>query len=133
VLALREHYQAEVTLQNLHVTVTPVVYASADNFVLPNRTNPSLPPLIMVKHLSMQAGLLELLRSPVHISQLKLDGLEIKVGPKRPASGAAGATKPKRHTHLADFVIDKLEADGTKLYILRKDPGREPLLFDLRK
>ncbi len=143
VLALRQHYQSQVTLENLHVTVTPVIYASADNLVVPNPADPSLPPLITVKHLALQAGLLELLRTPVHISQLKLDGLEIKVGPKRePASSpvasnlqrtATRTSRPQHPTHLADFVIDKVEADGAKLYILRKDPAREPLLFDLRK
>jgi hypothetical protein len=143
VLALRQHYQSEVTLENLHVTVTPVIYASADNLAIPNPADPSLPPLITVKHLALQAGLLELLRTPIHIGQLKLDGLEIKVGPKREQATRPGATnlqrqatrasKPHHPTHLADFVIDKVEADGAKLYILRKDPAREPLLFDLRK
>ncbi len=145
VLALREHYQSDVTLENLHIKVSPVVYASADKLVMPNRRDPSLPPLITVKHLSLEAGLLELLRTPVHISRLKLEGLEIKVGPKREAgehstannlreSGSArSAPQLKRQTHLADFIIDHANADGAKLYILRKDPSREPLLFDLRK
>ncbi len=145
VLALREHYQSEVTLQNLHITVSPIIYASADKLVVPNRVDSSLPPLITVKHLDLQVGLLGLLRTPVHIRQVKLDGMEIKVGHKREPGGEAGATKPqgqpgsrsanKPHhvTHLADFVIDKLYADGARLFILRKDPRREPLLFDLRK
>jgi AsmA-like C-terminal region len=141
VLALREHYQSDVTLENLHIKVSPTIYASADNLVLPNPGDPSLPPLITVKHLSLEAGLMELLRTPVHISRLKLDGLEIRVGPKREAGesnlrgsgGAKNTRKLKRETHLADFVIDSANADGAKLYILRKDPSREPLLFDLRK
>lgn len=40
-LALREHYQANVQLQNLHVTLIPGFYATADNFVLPNRSAPA--------------------------------------------------------------------------------------------
>jgi len=143
VLALRQHYQSDVTLENLHITVTPEIYASADKLVVPNPADPSLPPLITVKHLALQAGLLQLLRTPVHISQLKLDGLEIKVGPKRELANNPGASslrrqaapmsQPHRPIHLADFVIDQVDADGAKLYILRKDPAREPLLFDLRQ
>lgn len=38
-LALREHYQTDVQLQNLRVTLIPTVYATADNFVLPNRNH----------------------------------------------------------------------------------------------
>ncbi len=151
VLALRQHYGAEVTLQNLKIRVAPVIDAGADNLVVANPGDPSLPPLITVKHFTLRAPLPDLLRSPVHISNVKLEGLEIRVGPKRQAAGntvtktaaagnatvtthAAGAANlPKRRTHLADFVIDTVEADGAKLYILRKDPGRAPLLFDLHR
>ena len=146
VAALREHYQSDVTVENLHIKIGAVIYATADNLVIPNRTDPALPPLITVKHLSLHAGLLELLRTPVHISDLKLEGLEIKVGPKHHSGSVAGEknqlsatgsekrlAKPKRASHLADFVIDKVNTDGAKLYILRRDPSREPLLFDLRK
>ncbi|HZP24689.1 MAG TPA: AsmA-like C-terminal region-containing protein [Terriglobales bacterium] len=142
VLALREHYGSEVTLQNLQLTVRPLLHATADNLVVPNRGDASLPPLITVRHLVVQAQLVELLATPVHIRTLQLDGLEIRVGHKRspeqggatPAARSANphARKP-RHTHLANFVVDKVEADGAKLYILRQDPAREPLLFDLRK
>ena len=36
-LALRQHYQSDVKLENLHVTLIPSFRATADNFVLPNR------------------------------------------------------------------------------------------------
>ena len=132
VLALREHYQANVTLENLQATLIPRFEASADNLVLPNRGDPDAPPLITVKHFTIDASPWELLRTPVHISHVELEGLEIKVGPKRSAIGPK-PVKPKQHTHLARFVIDKVVANGTKLLILRKDPSNEPLEFDLRK
>jgi len=132
-LALREHYQAEVQLQNLHVTLLPGFYATADNFVLPNRSAPGLPPLITVKHVTVRAALPELLRSPVHLSWVKLDGLVIQVPSKRDHPPRPPAQKQGRQTHLSDFVIDKVDADGTELYILRKDPAREPMQFELRQ
>ena len=36
VLALQQHYQRDVQLQNLHVTLVPEFRVTADNFVLPN-------------------------------------------------------------------------------------------------
>ena len=92
--------------------------------MIPNRGDPDAPPLITVKHLTIEAGVFELLRTPVHISHVELEGLEIKVGPKRSASGPK-PVKPKQHTHLANFVIDNVGANGTKLLILRKDPSKE--------
>jgi hypothetical protein len=128
-LALSEHYRADVQLQNLHVSLIPPKFeATADNFVLPNRDGSGLP-LITVKHFAAEGNLLGLLRTPVHVSWVKLDGLEINVPPKRGGQGKS----PKRHTHLANFVIDKVDADGTKLNILRKDPALAPMEFDIRK
>jgi hypothetical protein len=34
---------------------------------------------------------------------------------------------------MANFVIDQVDADGTLLYILKKDPAREPMEFDILK
>ena len=132
-LALREHYQSEVQLDNLRVTLIPGFYATADNFVLPNRRDGDLPPLITIKHLTVRADLLGLLRTPVHVSSVTLDTMEIKVAPKRDQKDKPPSTVPKYHTHLANFDIDRVEAGGTMLYILRKDPDAEPLLFELRK
>ena len=131
--ALREHYQADVQLENLRVTLIPGFYATAENFVLPNRRGGDVPPLVTVKHLTVRANLLQLLRTPVRVSSVTLDGMEIKVAPKRDQHDQSPSTVPKYHTHLANFDIDRVEAGGTMLYILRKDPDAEPLLFELRK
>jgi len=130
--ALGEHYHSDVQLQNLRVTMVPSFRARADNLVLPNRSGPNLPPLITVNHLTAQTGLLQLLRSPVHITWVKLDGLEIQVTPKRERTAGA-PDEPKHHRHFANFVIDKVEADETKLIVLRKDPAKEPMEWDIHK
>lgn len=130
--ALREHYQRDVKLENLHVTLVPVFRAEADNFVLPNAGDPGLPPFITIKHLTAQANTLELLRSPIHLTWLKLDGLVINVPPKG-QKPPEQQPQPKKKRRLANFVIDKVDADGTMLYILPKQAGRDPMDFELRK
>ena len=75
--------------------------------------------MIIVKHFAVKAGFFELLRTPVHVSWVKLDGLQINAPPK---GANAPAQKAKHHTHLANFVIDQVDADGTELYVLRKVP-----------
>ena len=133
-LALNEHYRAEVQLQNLHVTLIPEFTATADSFVLPNHRGGDVPPLITVKHFTVRANLIELLRTPVRVRQVDLDGMEIKVAPKQSSQQSPQAEqKPKHHTHFANFVIDRVEANSTMLYILRKDPSKEPMLFELRQ
>ncbi len=132
--ALREHYHRDVQLQNLKVTLVPEFEASADNFVLPN-LEPSLPPFITAKHFIVRGALPELLRKPVHLGWLKFDGLEIHVPPKgsKPAGGSGNSGEPAKKIRLADFEIAKVFADGTMLYVHRKDPTADPMLFNIRK
>jgi hypothetical protein len=130
-LALRQHYQRDVQLQNLHVTLVPIFRVTADDFVLPNRDGDALPPFVTVKHLTAQALPLQLLRRPVHLSWVKLDGLVINVPPKH-GPGPNAPPQPRRETHLANFVIDRVDADGTELYVLPKQAGREPMQWELR-
>ena len=132
VLALQQHYQRDVQLKNLRVTLVPIFRASADDFVLPNRDGAGLPPFVTVRHLTAEAIPLELLGRPVHLSWVKLDGLVINVPPKgEKVPGEPVESKPK--TRLANFVIDRVDADGTELYVLPKQEGREPMNWELRK
>ncbi len=134
ILALQQHYQANVQIDNLRVTLIPEFYATADNFILPNRRGGDVPPLITVKHLTVRANLLQLLRQPVHLSVVELDGMEIKVAPKQPNQPAKSAPPTeKTRVRFADFIIDRVEAGGTMLYVLRKDPAQDPMLWELRK
>src|SRR5580658_2272174 len=75
-LALRQHYQSNVQLENLHVSLVPEFTATADNLVLPNRDDGQFPPLITIKHATVRAAFFELLRKPIHLSWARLDGLE---------------------------------------------------------
>ncbi len=129
--ALREHYHRQVQMQNMHVTLVPIFRVTADDFVLPNRDTDQ-PPLIAIKHFVAEANPLGLLRTPIHVTWLKLDGLVINVAPKG-EKPAETADKPKQPPHLADFAIDRVSADGTLLYILPKNPDRDPLEFDIKK
>jgi hypothetical protein len=130
-LALQQHYQRKVQLQNLHVTLIPIFCVTADNFVLPNRDGEGLPPFVTAKHLTAQALPLQLLRRPVHLSWVKLDGLVINVPPKREKLAGEPA-QPARRTRLANFEIDRVDADGTELYVLPKQAGHEPMEWELR-
>ncbi len=129
-LALKQHYQRDVQLENLRVTLVPVFRLTADNLVLPNREIGGLPPFLTIKHLTAEAFPLQLLRKPVHLSWVKLDGLVINVPPKgeRKASEKSSAKKSR----FADFVIDRVDADGTQLYVLPKQQGGEPMEWELR-
>ena len=128
--ALQQHYQRNVQLENLRVSVVPVFRVTADNVVLPNREVAGLPPFLTIKHVTAEAFPLQLLRKPVHLSFVKLDGLVINVPPK--GEKKASEESSTRKSRFANFVIDRVDADGTKLYVLPKQQGREPMEWELR-
>jgi len=130
--ALSEHFHRDVQLHNLRVTLVPAFIVSADDFVLPNRDPATQPAFITIKHFNAEANPLGLLRSPIHVTKLRLEGLVIKIPPKDGSTSGEGA-KPKKLHHLANFVIDRVNADGTLLYVLPKDSDGDPLEFDIRK
>ena len=130
--ALGEHFQRNVQMQNMRVTLVPMFRVSADNFVLPNRDE-NLPPFIAIKHFVAKADPLQLLRSPIHVSSLTLEGLVINTPPKGTRPSGQTETAPTKRPHLANFVIDRVIADGTLLYVLPKNPDRDPLDFEIRK
>jgi len=130
-LALQQRYGPDIQLNNLHVQIVPVFRVTGDDFVLPNRGDGDLPPFVTIKHFTAQALPLELLRKPVHLSWVKLDGLVIHIPPKHAKSAEKVEAAPKRHTRLANFVIDRVDADGTDLFVLPKQAGRDPMEWDL--
>ncbi len=68
-----------------------------------------VPPLFTIARFTARANVLGLLAK--HVSQVRLEGLDIKVPPRRDG--------PKQHTKSdkkpVRFVIDEIIADGTKL------------------
>jgi hypothetical protein len=104
---------------------------TADNFNLPNRDEEDLPPFVTIKHVTAEVFPPQLLRRPVHLSRVKLDGLIINVPPKG-GRRSDGEEPQARNTRLSDFVIDRVDGDGTRLYVFPKQQGREPMEWELR-
>jgi len=129
--ALHQRYGPDVRFQNLQVNVIPVFRVTLDDFVLPNRGRADLPPFMTIKHVTAEAVPLQLLRKPVHLSWVKFDGLVIRIPPKQ--QQPPGQTPPPaKHVRLANFEIDRVDAEGTELYVLPRQEGREPMNWELR-
>ena len=129
---LEKRFNADVQLKSLHVSFFPVVGATGEGLVIRYRGRPDLPPFISIRRFHAQTGLSELLRQPIHIRKIRLEGLQIHVPPKGDRkfstnSGGGGGNGMKQ------LQIDQILADGTFLEILPKKQGKLPLDFDLRK
>ncbi len=128
---LSERLNGEVELGDLQVTLFPRVFVQGQRVVLRHKGRRDVPPLMRIAGFSARAGLAGLLRSPAHIGQVRLEGLDIHVPPRGMRTNEPHADPPKRKAY--PIVIDELTADKSELTILRNDPGKEPLDFHIHE
>src|SRR5882762_2751126 len=118
IAALEDHFQSRVELKSLDVTLFPSARVTASGLVLKHKRRTDVPPLITIDRLTADTSLLELLRTPTRISQVRLQGLEIHVIAGKVHSGEHRSPGAERKT--PQFVISEVVADGTVLETIPK-------------
>ena len=123
---LEENFASRLELKNLEVSLFPSVRVSGDGLVLRQRDGGDIPPLIMVSHFTAETNLLSGLFS--RVERVKLDGLQIHIQTghdKQPGGGT--------HKKPPGFTIAEVIADGTRLETIPSKPGKDPLVWDIKK
>lgn len=129
--ALKQRYKSDVDLGNLQISVFPVVRASGDNLVLRVPGRRDLPPLITIRHFTVEARFIGFFRSPRRIRKLTLEGLELHLPPKQSRPSGVQSSRTSG-APTAPFVLEEVIADGTTLETLPADKNKDPLMFDIR-
>ena len=143
VAALNARLASQVELSSLQVSVFPTPAVSGTGLVLRHNGRTDVPPLLAVPSFSASAGLLGLMRSPLHLKTVEVDGLDVRI----PAGGVPGSdaltdqreggTTPamprstRGSTVLPTLFIDRLVARAATLEIASKDPTKLPRRFDI--
>ena len=130
--AIRERYNSEVEMGDLHISFFPAVHAVGQNLVLRFGGRHDLPPMIRVRQFTLDAQLANFFRNPKRISRLRLEGLEIQT-PPRSAGGAAMHSAGAPGDSSPKFVLDEVIADSAVLSTMPSDPTKDPLVFQLRE
>lgn len=147
----RDRFSSTVTVESVRVSVLPPS-ATLTGIVFRHKDRTDVPPLFRIRQMDIRGGL-ELFAPKPRASSVRLQGLEIVV-PRRKSQTASGASLPKdglapngavpndaapKDTASndaptgANFSAAEFIADGAKLAVLSKKPGREPLTFDLQR
>ncbi|MEP6538636.1 MAG: AsmA-like C-terminal region-containing protein [Bryobacteraceae bacterium] len=130
---LREKYQSDVELKDLKISLFPRVEARGEGLVMHYHGRTDLPPFISIKAFQANADFKSLLQDVKHVNALRLEGLEIHIPPKSEREqwpkkdSESGKGKP------IEIVVDRVVADGSKLVILPKEEGKDPLEWDIHK
>ncbi|MGH9319502.1 MAG: hypothetical protein ACRD21_19005 [Vicinamibacteria bacterium] len=132
--ALEERFD-QVRLEDLQLKLLPgplvfpriAAFGRDLSISLPERGE-DVPPFLSTSEFEVEMSLLGLLRDPIRIERLRLEGLEIQIPPKREGDSKGPRTAPE-----TPFLVEDLVADGAVLRILPKNPEKTPLQYDMHE
>jgi hypothetical protein len=137
---LSDRFDSVVEIGGLSLSFFPVASVGATDIKLRYHHRADVPPMIAIHRLDASSDLPSLIFGTQHdVSVVRLTGLHITIPAGtmhrkqfEPQDASARQNNDKEGNHLP-FVVHTLIADGTKLTILPKVAGREPLEWDIEK
>jgi len=136
--ALSDRFDSEVEIRDFHASLT-TLSIEGGGLVLRYHGRKDVPPLISVEKFSAGASLSGLIRVPLHVGSVKVQGLMIQVPPKYKREQDKGTdNKPDEDAGTLDpqsaasrLIIDELVCSSTQLITLPGKPGKEPKVWDI--
>jgi hypothetical protein len=141
--ALSDRFDSEVQLREFHASLFNLKIEGSGLALYYHRRH-DVPPLISVDKFSGEASFMGLLRKPLHITNVQVEGLTIQIPPHRDKNQAGqAATQPAHQTSDDDdatpdpgspasrLIIDELVCSKTQLITLPGTPDKEPRVWDI--
>jgi hypothetical protein len=132
---LSARFHTKVQLDGFRVSLVQGLQVSGEGLRLfgvtdPNTHQPGIQPIISVAEFRFRTGLMDLLRSPMHVDTVYVKGLSLNL-PPREQRDQMNNLKPKGAK--IRITVDKFVCDEAALIINTSKPGKLPLEFDIEK
>jgi hypothetical protein len=133
--AIGERFDSKVELETMAVSLLPRPRLSGRGLVLRHKHRTDVPPLVTIAAFSGAVDFVGLLRDPIAVSDIHLEGLAINIPPgglsldddktdnKRPGRDGGSGESP--------LIVRHLQAEGVVLRLLRRSPGKKPRVFEI--
>jgi hypothetical protein len=131
---LSDQLESEVTIDSLEGSFFPRISLTGGGLVVRDRRRTDVPPLLTIKHFEIRASLRAVMKRPRHVSEVRLQGLEVHIPPGDDRDKAADrATDPDAaaESPLHELVIDRFEAPDTVLTLIPKKPNKPAKVFTI--
>lgn len=124
---------AQVELAELDVQLGREVHVVGTRLVLHHRSGQGegRPPLVAIARFSIAVPVLAILRSPIHVNAVEMEGLRIFLPKRRGGAGTGGAGLRRSLHGPSPVVIDRLRSTGASLAIESSKPDRPPRTFEI--
>ena len=133
--ALNARFESQVALGSLDTDVFPRPRASGTTLTLRHNGRTDVPPLITIDSFETTAALLDLLRKPVRLDKVAIQGLTVRMPPGglnpggKPDGNTAHVPHPERPSPI---LIDRIEARSARVEIHSRRPDRLPRTWDIQ-
>jgi len=132
VALLSDQLESEVTIDSLEGTFFPRVRLSGGGLVVRHRGRTDVPPLLSVKRFEIRADLREVMRRPRHVSEVRLQGLDVHIPPTdSEPSNETGQSATDQASALREVIVDRFEAPDTVLTLIPRRSDKSPKVFTI--
>lgn len=133
VALLTDELESEVTVDSLEGHVFPRIALTGGGLVIRHKGRTDVPPLITIKHFEINATLHGLMARPRHVSEVRLEGLEVHIPPGDDTPDDHGKDKDADpdDNPVHDLVVDHFEAPDTVLTIIPRKANKQPKVFTI--
>lgn len=122
-------YDCRVQLAAFNVSVAHGFQAEGTGLKLYPNHIPAKQPLFSVRRFTFRIPWFDLLRTPMHVDKVHINGLSIHLPPK--GERAAVSRLNRKANHGASIIVDHLVVDHASLILLTNKPGKVPLDFEI--
>ena len=126
---LSTRFQSRVELAEFHASIYRGFEISGKGLRLYPENLEQAEPLFALNGFSFHTGWVNLLRTPMHVHQVRLNGLKINMPPKQQRKEVP---HPSGKKHGIKIVVDEIACTDALLTLGTNKPGKEPLRFAIR-
>jgi hypothetical protein len=130
---LNARFASQASFAEFNVAVYPRIRISGRGLALRLAGHPDSPPLIAATRFSAEASLLQLIRRPIHVHNIRLQGLEIQVPPRQVRPTGEPAPGRPKHRRPLPIVVDQMLIEKARLALLSSGSAKPPRLFVIKR
>jgi hypothetical protein len=127
---LSRRFSSQVELAAVHARLWPRLGITGENLSIHFHNRTDVPPLIHIEKFAFNLGILGVFRAPRHIADVQVQNMVITI-PPRQAGEQKDPAAPRAAFPAIRVMVDKIDCDNTRLLILPKKEGKEPLDFEI--
>jgi hypothetical protein len=132
--ALNARFESQVALGSLDPSILPKPRASGTALTIRHNGRTDVPPLITVDSFETSAAILDLVRTPVRLAVVTLEGLAVHIPPGGLHPGGSGDNAPhvSHPERSSPILIDRINSRSARVEIPSRRPDRLPRVWDIQ-